>query len=104
MHIHDVYQQDFDGHDLLSQFLNKDEVVRELHGSVLTELALGAQPCKLQAANSLAAFFQILYGGRQSGELYKRLILEFARSTESCWYRLGFLMFCKAAAEILDHK
>ena len=84
------------------QFLNKDEVIRELHAGVFTELACGTRPCKTKAAAALAAFFKCSLGGRQSGELYRRLILDFRGNTESCWHRLGFLRFCEAALEDLD--
>ena len=83
------------------QVLNRDEVFRELHSTILHQLEHGALTAKQHAAQVLAEHFCSGHGGRQIGELYRRLVLDFCCG-ESCWQRAGFLLFCKAGLQCLD--
>ena len=86
---------------LTAQVLNRDEVVRELQALALHQLAMGPAPVRRAAAVAVADFFQACPGGRQSGELYRRLVAD-SSCGPSHWHRTGFLLLCQAALQRLS--
>lgn len=81
--------------------LDREEVFRELLPHILRQLHQGAMSVKQHAATLLAHHFRESSGGRQIGELYRVMITDFYAG-QSCWQRMGFLLFCKACLDALD--
>ncbi len=83
------------------QVLDTGEVFQELLPHILEQLHHGALLEKRNAAQVLAEHFIHSSGGRQTGGLYRVLVVDFYAG-ESCWQRTGFLLFCKACLHVLD--